>query len=40
MIDSVIELTSERDTMNAELDSLTENKVTLEEIKNGVSRVK
>ena len=40
MIDFVIELTSERDTMNAELDSLTENKVTLEEIKNGVSRVK
>ena len=31
MIDSVIELTSERDTMNAELDSLTENKVKLEE---------
>ncbi|XP_069144607.1 uncharacterized protein [Solanum lycopersicum] len=30
MIDSVIELTSERDTMNAELDSLTENKVKLE----------
>ena len=31
MIDSVIELTSERDIMNAELDSLTENKVKLEE---------
>ena len=31
MIDSVIELTSDRDTMNAELDSLTENKVKLEE---------
>ena len=31
MIDSVIELTSERDTMNAELDYLTENKVKLEE---------
>ena len=31
MIDSVMELTSERDTMNAELDSLTENKVKLEE---------
>ena len=31
MIDSVIELTSERDTMNAELESLTENKVKLEE---------
>ena len=31
MIDSVIELTSKRDTMNAELDSLTENKVKLEE---------
>ncbi|XP_069144523.1 spindle pole body component 110-like [Solanum lycopersicum] len=31
MIDSVIELTSEKDTMNAELDSLTENKVKLEE---------
>ena len=31
MIDSVIELTSERDTMNADLDSLTENKVQLEE---------
>ena len=31
MIDSVFELTSERDTMNAELDSLTENKVKLEE---------
>ena len=31
MIDSVIELTSERDTMNDELDSLTENKVKLEE---------
>ncbi|XP_069150409.1 uncharacterized protein [Solanum lycopersicum] len=31
MIDSVIELTSERDNMNAELDSLTENKVKLEE---------
>ena len=31
MIDSVIELTSERDTMNVELDSLTENKVKLEE---------
>ncbi|XP_069151990.1 intracellular protein transport protein USO1-like [Solanum lycopersicum] len=30
MIDSVIELTSERDTMNDELDSLTENKVKLE----------
>ncbi|XP_015078308.1 uncharacterized protein LOC107022115 [Solanum pennellii] len=31
MIVSVIELTSERDIMNAELDSLTENKVKLEE---------
>ena len=31
MIDSVIELTSERDIMNAELDSLTEKKVKLEE---------
>ncbi|XP_069150821.1 uncharacterized protein [Solanum lycopersicum] len=31
MIDSVIELTSERDIMNDELDSLTENKVKLEE---------
>ncbi|XP_069154614.1 uncharacterized protein [Solanum lycopersicum] len=31
MIDSVFELTSERDIMNAELDSLTENKVKLEE---------
>nr|XP_010312990.1 uncharacterized protein LOC104644608 [Solanum lycopersicum] len=31
MIDSVIELTSERDIMNAELDSLTKNKVKLEE---------
>ncbi|XP_069153766.1 uncharacterized protein [Solanum lycopersicum] len=31
MLDSVIELTSERDTMNAELESLTENKVKLEE---------
>ena len=31
MIDYVIDLTSERDTMNAELDSLTENKVKLEE---------
>nr|XP_010318127.1 uncharacterized protein LOC104646422 [Solanum lycopersicum] len=31
MIDSVIELTSERTIMNAELDSLTENKVKLEE---------
>ena len=31
MIDSVIELTSERDTLNAELDSLTENKAKLEE---------
>ena len=31
MIDFVIELTFERDTMNAELDSLTENKVKLEE---------
>ncbi|XP_069150770.1 WEB family protein At3g02930, chloroplastic-like [Solanum lycopersicum] len=31
MIDSVIELTTERDTMNAELESLTENKVKLEE---------
>ena len=31
MIGSVIELTSERDTMNAELESLTENKVKLEE---------
>ena len=31
MIDSVIELTSERNTMNVELDSLTENKVKLEE---------
>ena len=31
MIDFVIELTSEKDTMNAELDSLTENKVKLEE---------
>ena len=33
MLDSVIELTSEKDTMNAELDSLTENKVKLEEKK-------
>ena len=31
MIDSVIELTSERDIMNAELDNLTENKVKLED---------
>ena len=31
MINFVIELTSERDTMNVELDSLTENKVKLEE---------
>ena len=31
MIDSVIDLTSERDIMNVELDSLTENKVKLEE---------
>ncbi|XP_069154264.1 uncharacterized protein [Solanum lycopersicum] len=31
MIDSVIELAYEKDTMNAELDSLTENKVKLEE---------
>ena len=31
MIDSVIELTSERDIMNAKLDSLTGNKVKLEE---------
>ena len=30
MLDSVIELTSKRDTMNAELESLTENKVKLE----------
>ena len=31
MINSEIELTSKRDTMNAELESLTENKVKLEE---------
>ncbi|XP_069148265.1 uncharacterized protein [Solanum lycopersicum] len=31
MVDSLIELTSERDNMNAEIDSLTENKVKLEE---------
>ncbi|XP_069152712.1 uncharacterized protein [Solanum lycopersicum] len=31
MLDSVIELTSERDTMNAELEILTENKVQFEE---------
>ena len=31
MIDSVIELTSEKDIMNVELDSLSENKVKLEE---------
>ena len=31
MIDSVIELTSERDIMNAELDSLNENKDKMEE---------
>ena len=31
MIDSVIELTSERDTLNAELDNLTDNKVKLED---------
>ena len=31
MIDSVIDLTSERDIMNAELDSLTENKAKMEE---------
>ncbi|XP_069144342.1 uncharacterized protein [Solanum lycopersicum] len=31
MINSVIELTSERDTMNAELENLTKNKVKLEE---------